>query len=181
MDAIHADAFVFFGAAGDLAHKKIFPALQVMADEIATAATEQPGPSGGRLLDDSAFARKLADVRMRTEVLEILEYQVLAVVAAGGNPGAKSSMLKVLSTELSQSITELAMEAAGPCGRVYQPHATCPGGPIAGFEQPEGGYVSGQAWQAVAPLRYFNDRAGSIYAGSNEIQRNILAKAALGL
>ena len=66
------------------------PALQVMADEIATAATEQPGPSGGRLLDDSAFARKLADVRMRTEVLEILEYQVLAVVAAGGNPGAKS-------------------------------------------------------------------------------------------
>ena len=43
------------------------------------------------------------------------------------------------------------------------------------------GYVSGEPWQAVAPLRYFNDRAGSIYAGSNEIQRNILAKAALGL
>ncbi|GJF16806.1 acyl-CoA dehydrogenase [Mycolicibacterium cyprinidarum] len=157
------------------------PALQVMADEIATVAAEQPGPGGGRLLDDAAFARKLADVRIRTEVLEILEYQVLAVVAAGGNPGAKSSMLKVLSTELSQSITGLAMEAAGPRGRAYQPHATCPGGPIAGFEQPADGYVSGQPWQAVAPLRYFNDRAGSIYAGSNEIQRNILAKAALGL
>ena len=157
------------------------PGLQVMADEIAAAAAGQPGPCGGRLLDDSAFARKLADVRIRTEVLEILEYQVLAVVAGGGNPGAKSSMLKVLSTELSQSITELAMEAAGPRARVYQPHATCPGGPIAGFEKPAGGYVSGEAWQAVAPLRYFNDRAGSIYAGSNEIQRNILAKAALGL
>ena len=49
------------------------------------------------------------------------------------------------------------------------------------FEPPSDGYVSGDAWQAVAPLRYFNDRAGSIYAGSNEIQRNILAKAALGL
>lgn len=157
------------------------PPLQVMADEIATAAAGQPGPGGGPLLDDSAFARKLADVRIRTEVLEILEYHVLAVVAQGGNPGAKSSMLKVLSTELSQSITELAMEAAGPRGRVYQPHATCPGGPIADFEPPTGGYVSGEAWQAVAPLRYFNDRAGSIYAGSNEIQRNILAKAALGL
>ena len=157
------------------------PALQVMAEEIATVAGGQPGPGGGRLLDDPAFARKLADARIRTEVLEILEYQVLAVVAAGGNPGAKSSMLKVLSTELSQSITELAMEAAGPRGRVYQPHATCPGGPIADFEAPVDGYVSGEAWQAVALLRYFNDRAGSIYAGSNEIQRNILAKAALGL
>lgn len=157
------------------------PALQVMAEEIASAAADQPGPDGGRLLDDPAFARKLADARMRTEVLEILEYQVLAVVAAGGNPGAKSSMLKVLGTELSQSITELAMEAAGPRGRVYQPHATCPGGPIADFDPPADEYVSGEPWQAVAPLRYFNDRAGSIYAGSNEIQRNILAKAALGL
>lgn len=157
------------------------PALQVMADEIASAAAQQPGPAGGRLIDEPAFARKLADARIRTEVLEILEYRVLAAVAEGKNPGVASSMLKVLSTELSQAITELAMEAAGPRGRVYQPHATCPGGPISEFEPPAGGYVSGEPWQAVAPLRYFNDRAGSIYAGSNEIQRNILAKAALGL
>ena len=159
----------------------VAPALQVMAEGIAEVAAEQPGAAGGRLLDDPTFARKLADLRIRTEVLEILEYQVLAVVADGGNPGAKSSMLKVLGTELSQAITELAMEAAGPRGRVYQPHATYPGGPIADFEPPAGDYVSGEPWQAVAPLRYFNDRAGSIYAGSNEIQRNILAKAALGL
>lgn len=157
------------------------PALQVMAQEIATVAASEPGPGGGRLIDDPAFARKLADARIRTEVLEILEYRVLATVAEGRNPGAASSMLKVLATELSQAITELAMEAAGPRGRVYQPHATCPGGPIAEFEPPADGYLSGEPWQAVAPLRYFNDRAGSIYAGSNEIQRNILAKAALGL
>jgi alkylation response protein AidB-like acyl-CoA dehydrogenase len=90
-------------------------------------------------------------------------------------------MLKILSTELSQTLTELAMEAAGPRGRAYQPHATRPGGPIAQYEPPPDGYVGGEPWQAVAPLRYLNDRAGSIYAGSNEIQRNILAKAALGL
>jgi alkylation response protein AidB-like acyl-CoA dehydrogenase len=157
------------------------PALQVMAGEIAAVAAEQPGPAGGRLMDDPAFARKLADARIRTEVLEILEYRVLAAVAEGKNPGVASSMLKVLATELSQELTELAMEAAGPRGRVYQPHATKPGGPIAEFEPPSDGYLSGEPWQAVAPLRYFNDRAGSIYAGSNEIQRNILAKAALGL
>ncbi len=157
------------------------PALQVLGEEIATMAAKQPGPCGGRLIDDPAFSRKLADARIRTDVLEILEYQVLAAVAAGRNPGTASSMLKVLSTELSQILTELSMEAAGPRGRAYQPHATRPGGPVAEFEPPADGYVSGEPWQAVAPLRYFNDRAGSIYAGSNEIQRNILAKAALGL
>ncbi len=157
------------------------PALQVMAENIAEVATEQPGPSGGKLIDDPAFARKLADARIRTEVLEILEYRVLAALAGGGHPGAASSMLKVISTELSQTLTELSMEAAGPRGRAYQPHAACPGGPIADFAPPADDYLSGEPWQAVAPLRYFNDRAGSIYAGSNEIQRNILAKAELGL
>ncbi|WP_099024758.1 acyl-CoA dehydrogenase family protein [Mycolicibacterium palauense] len=157
------------------------PALQVMADEIAEAAVGQPGPAGGRLIDDPGFAHRLADARIRTEVLEILEFRTLAIVAEGRNPGPASSMLKVLSTELSQTITELALEAAGPRGRAYQPHATRPGGPVAEFDPPPDGYLSGQPWQAVAPLRYFNDRAGSIYAGSNEIQRNILAKAALGL
>lgn len=157
------------------------PALQVLAEEVATAAASQPGPDGGLLIDDPAFARRLADARIRTEVLEILEYRVLAALAGGGHPGSASSMLKILSTELSQTLTELAMEAAGPRGRAYQPHATFPGGPVAGYEPPADGYVSGEPWQAVAPLRYFNDRAGSIYAGSNEIQRNILAKAELGL
>ncbi|MDT5362407.1 MAG: hypothetical protein QOC69_4169 [Mycobacterium sp.] len=157
------------------------PALQVMAEEVAAAAANQPGPGGGSLIDDPGFAHKLADARIRTEVLEILEYRVLAALAGGGHPGSASSMLKVLATELSQALTELAMEAAGPRGRAYQPHATRPGGPVAEFEPPPDDYVTGETWQAVAPLRYFNDRAGSIYAGSNEIQRNILAKAALGL
>ncbi|HET9875509.1 MAG TPA: acyl-CoA dehydrogenase family protein [Mycobacterium sp.] len=157
------------------------PALQVMAEDIARVAADQPGPGDGSLLDDPAFARRLADARIRTEVLEILEYRTLAAVAGGNNPGPASSMLKILATELSQQLTELALAAAGPRGRVYQPHATRPGGPVTEFEPPPDGYISGEPWQAAAPLHYFNDRAGSIFAGSNEIQRNILAKAALGL
>jgi len=157
------------------------PKLQVMADQVARAAAGQPGPDGRPLLESAAFAAKLADARIRIDVLEVLEFRVLSAAAGGKNPGTASSMLKILSTELSQTLTELAMEAAGPRGRAYQPHATRPGGPIAQYEPPPDGYVGGEPWQAVAPLRYLNDRAGSIYAGSNEIQRNILAKAALGL
>ncbi|MCV7258746.1 acyl-CoA dehydrogenase family protein [Mycobacterium shimoidei] len=159
----------------------VSPALQVLAEEIGEAAKTQPGSGSASLADDPTFRHKLADARIRAEVLEILEYRVLAAVAEGRNPGASSSMLKILGTELSQTLTELALEAAGPRGRAYQPHATAPGGPVAEYEPPADGYLSGEPWQAVAPLRYFNDRAGSIYAGSNEIQRNILAKAALGL
>ena len=113
-----------------------------------------PGPGGGRLIDDPAFARKLADARIRTEVLEILEFRTLAVVAEGGNPGPASSMLKVLATELSQAITELALETAGPRGRVYQPHATVPGGPVTEYDPPAGrvrerGTVAGGGAAAV--------------------------------
>ncbi|WP_405160122.1 acyl-CoA dehydrogenase family protein [Nocardia sp. NBC_01499] len=157
------------------------PFLQAMAREIAVEAAEQTGPDGNSLIDDPAFAARLAEARIRTEVLEILEYRTISAMSRGQNPGPASSMLKILATELSQKLTELALSAAGPRGRVYQPHATKPGGPIAEFTPPADDYRSGEAWQAVAPLRYFNDRAGSIYAGSNEIQRNILAKAALGL
>lgn len=157
------------------------PRLQVMADEVTQAASNQPGPDGRPLIDCPSFAAKLADARIRIDVLEILEFRVLSAAAGGKNPGAASSMLKILGTELSQTLTELLLEAAGPRGRAYQPHATRPGGPLAGFAPPTDGYLSGEEWQAVAPLRYFNDRAGSIYAGSNEIQRNIIAKATLGL
>ncbi|HEX4253037.1 MAG TPA: acyl-CoA dehydrogenase family protein [Pseudonocardia sp.] len=159
----------------------VAPGLQVKAATLAEHACAQAGPGGRRLLDDPSFAARLADVQMRADVLEVLEYRTLAVLEAGGNPGAAASMLKVLGTELSQRISELALEATGPRGRVYQPHATAPGGPVTEYTAPPDGYLSGQEWQAVAPLFYLNNRAGSIYAGSNEIQRNILAKAVLGL
>jgi alkylation response protein AidB-like acyl-CoA dehydrogenase len=159
----------------------VAPALQVQAAELAGHAADMPGPGGRPLLDDPSFAARLADARVRADVLEVLEQRTLRVLEAGGNPGADSSMLKILSTELSQRISELALEAAGPRGRIYQPHVTVPGGPVTEYSPPLDGYLSGQEWQAVAPLFYLNNRAGSIYAGSNEIQRNILAKAVLGL
>ncbi len=157
------------------------PALQVMAETLGQDAAHVTAPNGGPLSEDPAFVHKLADIKVRAKILEVLEYRALAAMSSGKDPGSIASMLKILGTELSQEITTLALEAAGPHGRVFQPHATRPGGPIFQYTAPTDGYVSGEAWQAVAPLHYFNDRAGSIYTGSNEIQRNILAKAALGL
>jgi hypothetical protein len=56
----------------------------------------------------------------------------------------------------------------------YQPHLTLPGGPVPGFTAPADGLGVGPAWAAKAFPKYLNDRAGSIYAGTNEIQRGIL-------
>ena len=87
--------------------------------------------------------------------------------------------MKILGTELSQHITELALEAAGPYGHAFQPQAGFPGGP--NLIPHDADQFVGPRSAAIAPFKYFNDRAGSIYAGSNEIQRNIIAKAGLGL
>jgi alkylation response protein AidB-like acyl-CoA dehydrogenase len=157
------------------------PELQARAAQLAQDAAQRPADNGGTLLDDAVFAAKLAAVRIRIDVLETLEFRVLCALSGGQGAGTAASMMKVLGTELSQHLTELVLEAAGAQGTAFQPHVTVPGGPIPGYEAPPDGYLAGAVWQAIAPLRYFNERAGSIYAGSNEIQRNILAKAVLGL
>lgn len=106
------------------------------------------------------------------------ELRAMTEAARGASPGVSGSLMKILGTELSQHLTELALEAAGQYGRIYQPQTVRPGGAVS---FPHGTGLVGPREAAVAPLHYLNDRAGSIYAGSNEIQRNIIAKAALGL
>jgi alkylation response protein AidB-like acyl-CoA dehydrogenase len=75
-------------------------------------------------------------------------------------------MLKITGTEIQQEITELMMQAVGPMAQPFDPIGEAPG-----FDE---------FTAALAP-RYCNFRKTSIYAGSNEIQRNIIAKLALGL
>jgi alkylation response protein AidB-like acyl-CoA dehydrogenase len=157
------------------------PALKARADAIARHAAETTGSDGAPLIDDAVFAAKLARARVRADVLEIMELRLLSAANDDGSVGALSSMMKIMGTELAGTLTELAMEAAGDRGLVYQPHATMPGGAVPGHTPPSDGYVSGETWHALAPLRYMNERAGPIYAGSNEIQRNIIAKQVLGL
>ncbi|WP_342249940.1 acyl-CoA dehydrogenase family protein [Sphingomonas sp. OTU376] len=148
------------------------PALQVRVSEIEAAA--------GDRLNAPVLATRLAELRIRIDVLEMMELRLLSA-SEGASVGALASMMKILGTELAQDLAALHLEAAGAQGLAYQPHVVMPGGAIPAYTPPADGYATGAPWQALAPLRYLNERAGSIYAGSNEIQRNILAKAVLGL
>ena len=114
------------------------------------------------------MARLAADV----EAMDALELQLMSRLSSGGAPGTMASVVKVLGTELSQRLTEVELDAAGPYAAAWQPQLTVPGGPTPGFSG--GAAATGDAYAAKAIPKYLNDRAGSIYAGSNEIQRNIV-------
>jgi alkylation response protein AidB-like acyl-CoA dehydrogenase len=146
------------------------PDLQIRLDALKRVAPDVP-----------ELAAKLADLEIRLEVLDALESEILSAVSNGRDIGADASMMKILGTELQQRLTELALEAAGPLARAWQPAAGRAGGPVLDYPGPIGDHISGELWQAIAPLRYLNERAGSIYAGTNEIQRDIIAKADLRL
>ena len=156
------------------------PGLKARCDGIAALARDTTGDDGRPLAEDPLFRARLARLQARADVLEITELRLLSA-SEGASVGALSSMMKVMGTELAGEVTELALEVAGPRGLVFQPHATMPGGPVPAHQPPADDYVSGDERHALAALRYMNERAGPIYAGSNEIQRNILAKMVLGL
>jgi alkylation response protein AidB-like acyl-CoA dehydrogenase len=129
---------------------------------------------------DPDFMSALSDAEIACATLEAAEIQFVSELSGGGSPGLKASMMKILGTELSQRLTELALDLAGTYALPFQPHHTCPGGPVLDGP-PDHMPLIGPAGCVTMSAKYFNDRAGSIYAGSNEIQHNILAKYGLGL
>ena len=122
--------------------------------------------NGKPLIEDLRFKDKISRVEIELDALEITSMRFLDQMRRTGQaPGADVSMLKIRGTEVQQMITELAMQAAGPNA---QPFVSVSNGFVDPFTS------------RLAP-RYFNFRKASIYAGSNEIQRNIIAKMSLGL
>jgi alkylation response protein AidB-like acyl-CoA dehydrogenase len=125
------------------------------------------------LANDRNFMRKLAAVEVELKALEFTELRTLAAVAAGKAPGAESSILKFKGTELQQAVDELFVEAAGYYALPYVPAQYA-------LDFPADERV-GEGSETRSSLTYFNFRKASIYGGSNEIQKNIVAKHVLGL
>ncbi|ODT89621.1 acyl-CoA dehydrogenase family protein [Phenylobacterium sp. SCN 70-31] len=141
------------------------PGLQVGLERtrrIAAAAHE----------DDPAHRRRLAETEIAVTAIDISERRVLSALAGGKNPGPASSMLKINGTEAMQRVDELSIAGLGAYAWVDQPEAREPGANAEAVGPSEG---------LVAMPRYLNNRAASIYGGSNEIQRDIIARLVLGL
>ena len=127
---------------------------------------------GAPLSGDKNFMRRLAAVEVELKALEYTELRTLAAVSSGKAPGPESSILKVKGTEIQQAIDMLYVQAAGYYALPYVPDQYKPD-----FADQ---YVGEEA-ETQSSLRYFNNRKASIYGGSNEIQKNIIAKHVLGL
>lgn len=115
------------------------------------------------------FKRKIAELEIDLTALEFTELRALAKEMAGGSAGAEASIMKIRGSEIQQRISHIAVEIAGQYALPYQRklgHNESPAGPDHAVH---------------ASAKYFNYRKTTIYGGSNEIQRNIIAKAVLGL
>ena len=146
------------GSARTGALRREMAALQALAEREST--------DGHSLMQDTRFRDRISRAEIDLEALELTARRFLDKMRITGQPpGADVSMLKIKGTEVQQRITELMMQAVGPNA---QPFAAVDEGAV-------------DAYDARMSPRYYNYRKASIYAGSNEIQRNIIAKMTLGL
>ncbi|ACL60285.1 pimeloyl-CoA dehydrogenase large subunit [Methylobacterium nodulans] len=138
------------------------------------AALERVGD--GPILENPRFREKLAALEIELKALEMTQLRVVAAERRRetGKPDPASSILKIKGSEIQQATTELLLDVVGPYALPYRPEDE---EAAQGTNEPP----IGPDWAGPAAPTYFNWRKISIYGGSNEIQKNIIAKAILGL
>lgn len=124
------------------------------------------------LIDEDAFAARLTLADVNLQALEVQVLRILSALKTGGSVGNEASIVKIMATETHQQITELFLDAAGAYAQTRFDDSVTPN----------------WATEAAMPVHaapgvssYFGGRAQSIYGGTNEIQKNIIAKRVLGL
>ena len=150
------------GGGGTAAHRSALTRVRRLAEEISVGE--------GTLLTDPDFKRRVDETAVQLEANQFTEFRIMAALSRGQNPGPESSIMKNLGADIGQRITELALEAVGYFGAIQQ-----------GTEPGENQQPPGPAGGGTAFSRYFNLRASSIAGGTNEVQKNIVAKLVLGL
>ena len=130
--------------------------------------------SGGRpLIEDERFRERVAEIEVELKALEITQMRLIADIGKrqDGKPDPKSSILKMKGSQLQQASAELLLEVAGYSALEFDPAF------VAGSRTE----VDGDDWAMALAPNHFWARHVSIVGGSNEIQRNIVAKTVLGL
>lgn len=130
------------------------------------ALAEQQTNAAGRLIDDPLYQKRLSDIELDLKALEYSELRVIAALSSGATPGPESSFLKIKGTEIQQRLQELRVETIGGYG---------------GALTTQDFSSELQKLGSVARRAYMYGRAATIYGGSNEVQRNVIAKGVLGL
>jgi len=145
------------------------PQLRSRFDRLTTAARAARADDGRPLLADIALRRKLAEAQAALDSFEAGELRMISALSQGVPVGVMPSMMKTQGSELRQRLTELAVEIGGVRAAERSPIG----------ESANAGPTHLDEEAIIGMSMYLNDRAASIYAGSNKIQRNIIAKALL--
>ena len=149
------------------------PRLLVALDRLRLASVKVGSGINGEMAHDQAFALRLARLRLEVEALETMELRILADISGGRPPGPQTSVVKLIASGLTQSVDALAMDLYGYDGLQLPTER-----PLYGNEAPE---AVGSRGAQVAAAKYLNARAWTIFGGTDEVQKNIIAKTVLGL
>jgi alkylation response protein AidB-like acyl-CoA dehydrogenase len=149
------------------------PSLLVSLDRLEELAKSLPSGVNGALIHDPVIAQRIARLRLEAQAFETTELRILAELIKGRPAGPQTSLIKLISSNLRQSIQQLEVDLFGYDG--LQLPVTRP---LYGNEAPEP--IGSREAQLAMPT-YLNGRAYTIFGGSNEVQRTIIAKQVLGL
>jgi alkylation response protein AidB-like acyl-CoA dehydrogenase len=149
------------------------PSLLAEIERVEQYAKRQPSGTNGALSHDPALMQRLARIRLETEAFEITELRILAELAKGRPAGPQTSLMKLTASNLRQAINTITVDLFGYDG-LQLPTSR----PLYGNEAPEP--VGSREAQLAMPT-WLNGRAWTIFGGSDEVQKTIIAKQVLGL
>src|SRR5438552_10901936 len=154
-----------FERGAGIASAKLREALRTISDLAESDVT-------GRAIDDPDIAMRMSEVEVDIDALEMTELRVLSALQTGQNPGAVSSILKLRNSEIRQAVTRLGVDVIGHDALAVEPMR-----PLYKLNHEP---AIPEEMLTVVP-EYLNGRAYTIFGGTSEIQRDIIAKMMLGI